>query len=49
MSMDAPNPITPEKPKGEITFARIAVWVIVGGVGLYLVVSGLIGVITKGS
>jgi len=27
---------------------RLAIWVIVGGVGVYLVVTGLIGVITKG-
>jgi len=37
-----------EKKKGPISFARIAIWVIVGGVGLYLVISGLVGVIVKG-
>lgn len=36
-----------DKPNGP-SFARIAVWVIVGGIGLYLVISGLVGVIVKG-
>ena len=36
------------KKKGEISFARIAIWVIVGGVGLYLVISGVVGIIVKG-
>ncbi|MBN9239633.1 MAG: hypothetical protein J0J03_08160 [Leifsonia sp.] len=38
-----------EGKKPAISFARIAIWVIVGGIGLYLVISGLVGVITKGS
>ena len=37
-----------DKKKPEISFARIAIWVIVGGIGLYLVISGLVGVVTKG-
>ena len=37
-----------DKKKQPITMARIAIWVIVGGVGLYLVISGLVGVIVKG-
>lgn len=49
MSLDAPDPITPEKPKNQITFARIAIWVVVGGIGAYLLVSGIIGIIVKGS
>ena len=36
------------KKKGEISFARIAIWVIVGGVGLYLVITGVVGIIVKG-
>jgi hypothetical protein len=32
----------------KIATGRIVVWIIVGGIGLYLVVSGLIGIITKG-
>lgn len=35
------------KPKAP-SLGRIAIWVLVGGVGIYLVVSGLIGVIVKG-
>ena len=34
--------------KPNISFARIAIWVIVGGIGLYLVLSGVVGIITKG-
>ena len=28
---------------------RIAIWVIVGGIGAYLLISGIIGIIVKGS
>ena len=45
---DAPPPIKPDKPKNQISMGRIAIWVIVGGIGLYLVISGLVGVIVKG-
>ena len=38
-----------ENKKPAISFQRIAIWVIVGGIGLYLVITGLVGVITKGS
>jgi hypothetical protein len=43
-------------PKGELepkdgkkgpSFNRIAIWIIVSGVGVYLVVTGLIGVLNK--
>jgi hypothetical protein len=37
-----------EKKKGEISFARIAIWVIVGGVGAYLLITGIVGIIVKG-
>ena len=37
------------KKKGEISFARIAIWVIVGGIGLYLLISGVVGILVKGS
>jgi len=36
------------KKKGEISFRRIVIWVIVSGVGLYLVISGVVGIIAKG-
>ncbi len=45
MTDDLPLPNDP--PKGP-SFTRIAIWVIVGGIGLYLVISGLVGVIAKG-
>lgn len=44
--MSDPTPSDP-KPKAP-SLARIAIWVLVGGVGLYLVITGLIGVIVKG-
>lgn len=37
-----------DKKKGEVSFARIAIWVIVGGIGAYLLLSGIVGIITKG-
>ena len=38
-----------DEKKPAISMNRIAIWVIVGGIGLYLVITGLVGVITKGS
>ena len=32
-----------EKPK--ITSGRIAIWVIVAGIGLYLIITGVVGII----
>ena len=37
-----------DKKKPGISMARIAIWVLVGGVGLYLVISGVVGIIVKG-
>lgn len=37
-----------EKKKPNISWQRIAVWIVVGGVGVYLVITGLAGVIAKG-
>jgi len=37
-----------EKKKGQISMGRIAIWVIVGGVGAYLLLSGIVGIIVKG-
>lgn len=34
--------------KEPISSARLAMWIIVGGIGAYLVFSGLYGVITTG-
>jgi len=38
----------PNVPKEGPSMGRIAIWVIVGGVGLYLVISGVFGIIIKG-
>jgi hypothetical protein len=37
-----------KEKKGQISLARIAIWVLVGGIGAYLVISGIIGIIVKG-
>jgi hypothetical protein len=34
--------------KKPVSSARLAIWIIVGGIGVYLVATGLYGVITKG-
>ncbi|MCU1417369.1 MAG: hypothetical protein JWP32_1543 [Schumannella sp.] len=37
------------KPKPSVpSWQRIAIWVVVAGVGLYLVISGVVGIIAKG-
>jgi hypothetical protein len=38
-----------EKKKPAVSFSRIAIWVVVSGVGLYLLITGVVGIITKGS
>ena len=48
MSLPALPP-SDEKPDPRIpSWRRIVIWVIVGGVGLYLVISGVLGIIAKG-
>lgn len=37
-----------DKKKGGISTGRLAIWLIVAGVGLYLVISGVVGIVTKG-
>jgi hypothetical protein len=34
--------------KKPVSFARLSIWIIVGGIGAYLLLSGIFGVITKG-
>jgi hypothetical protein len=34
--------------KPTVTWQRVAVWIVVGGIGLFLVISGLISMIVKG-
>jgi len=38
-----------EKKKKDIPFSRIAIWVIVGGFAVYMIISGLVQGISKGS
>lgn len=45
--MSDKTPRTPgEKP--QISPARITVWIAVAGVGIFLLVSGIVGIIAKG-
>jgi hypothetical protein len=44
---DLPSPKRPDD-KPAVSWQRVAVWVVVGGVGLFMVISGLIGMIAKG-
>ena len=37
-----------EKKKSEISMTRMAIWVIVGGIAVYLIISGVVGIIAKG-
>ncbi|MGZ0712851.1 hypothetical protein ACWPKO_31370 (plasmid) [Coraliomargarita sp. W4R53] len=39
---------TPDKESKKPSNGRIMVWVAVGGIGLYLVVSGIIGIVAGG-
>jgi hypothetical protein len=36
-----------EKKKGQVSFGRLAIWIIVGGIGAYLLISGVIGILVK--
>jgi len=45
---DLPLPGDAERKKREITLTRLALWLIIGGFGAYLLVSGLVGIIAKG-
>ena len=36
----------PKRPK--LTTTRIVIWIAVAGVGLYLVISGIVGILAKG-
>ena len=58
--MSEPSPEPTPQPTAEPTHAptpdekrrrlliRIAVWIVVGGIGLYLVISGIVGILAKG-
>lgn len=45
---ELPLPGDAEKKKREISITRIAIWLIAGGFGAYLLISGLVGIIGKG-
>ena len=41
--------LPPDDPKkSKLTPTRIGIWVVVAAIGLYLVISGVIGIIAKG-
>jgi len=44
--MSLPPGNDPQKPK--ITSTRIVIWLVVGGIALYLIISGIAGIIAKG-
>lgn len=37
-----------EGPKGRPSSGRITIWVVVGAIGLYMVINGLVGALTGG-
>lgn len=37
-----------QKKKKEVSFARTAIWIVVGGVGLYTLATGIAGIVAKG-
>ena len=44
--MSLPPGEDPKKPR--LTATRVVIWVAVAGVGLYLVISGIVGILAKG-
>lgn len=40
----------PRQPgnRAQLSLARVTVWVVVGGIGLFLLISGIVGIIAKG-
>ena len=45
---ELPLPGDAERKKREISPMRLAIWLIAGGFGAYLLISGLMGIIAKG-
>ncbi|GAA1696686.1 hypothetical protein GCM10009792_15860 [Microcella alkalica] len=45
---ELPLPGDAEKKKREISSTRLAIWLIAGGFGAYLLISGLLGILSKG-
>jgi len=40
-------PLADRRKKAGLTLNRIGIWVVVGGFALYLIITGIIGIITK--
>lgn len=36
------------RPPRPITAGRVTTWIVVGGIGVFLVVSGILGIVAKG-
>ncbi|MCU1578554.1 MAG: hypothetical protein JWP19_758 [Rhodoglobus sp.] len=45
--MSEPTRPGDDKKTSSPPLSRIAIWVIVGGIGLYLVITGVVGILTK--
>jgi hypothetical protein len=37
-----------DNDKKKVSFARFSIWLVVGAVGAYLLISGIVGIIVKG-
>ncbi len=48
MSEKPSLPLPAPNPRPRLTLLRVVIWVAVGAVGLFLLVSGLLGIIAKG-
>lgn len=51
MAVDRDDALTPsgdETTKPAISMNRLATWLVVGGIGAYLFISGIVGIIAKG-
>lgn len=46
MSTPPELPDDPKKPR--LTTTRVVIWIAVAGIGLYLVISGIVGILAKG-
>jgi hypothetical protein len=45
---DLPLPGDAEKKKNQVSMTRLAIWLIVGGIGAYYLLSGLTGIFAAG-
>ena len=41
------NELDPEGEKKRVSNGRLAIWLIVGGFAVYMIVSGIIGIVSK--